>query len=206
MTNNGSALKLPIRRKWPLQFTVRTLISLTFLAALVGYLLQPGHLLSGKINVELKIEGFRYETEAGSGRKCFVAVVKVTNKSGIRLWYQGSFRGNPDSIVFYPSDSTANATLDFLAESCSPERLAFDARETFTFFASVPEQARSVRVGVAFASRWFGPIDSLATSSDVMVPSDVTKKPEKPGGEKPEKPGGGPTLDVSAGTGATNSR
>ena len=85
----------PKRRKWPMQFTVRTLLLMMIPVAFVAYLLKPGNLTPGNVNITFSLDRFFFETDPVLGERFLYISITVTNKSGNTLWYEGYSDNRP---------------------------------------------------------------------------------------------------------------
>jgi hypothetical protein len=165
MNNNDD---LPKRRRWPMQFTIRTLLLLAFPAALIGYLLKPGHLLKGNVKLEFRcIEGRgpgRMLMADGSYQRTMQeAKIEITNKSGNTLWYTGAAEY---PTIFFVDSLVDEKWMSIGVWEEQHPKIAFSEGETITINAPVYENATAVRISIQFFCNWFNA--SSWVKSDIM--------------------------------------
>ncbi len=157
-------------KHWRFQFSLRTLLLIFIPVALIAYTFKPGHLISGNVVVDYcaEFDYIRYNDGSGlkHGRICRVRVI---NKSGNPVWYIGEYPG-------YPINRLTNQFVDgkwtFYSDSTSYSKgykIRLDSGESFNCVFPVYDNSTRLRVGLCFASRWFGPVNHTAWSSEILV-------------------------------------
>lgn len=177
MATNNPASYAPQLRRWTLQFTLRAFLVVTLLvSALVGYLLRPGHLTAGRVRVAFQVEGFEYQDfieDTSDGEvesRSLMAMIRARNVSGNTLWYRGGFRECPDLIVA----SLRGDKWESLRTGFTPSHTyTLGDGETIRFGVSVDEDAKAMKVGVAFASKWFGTFHNAVLTDEIDVQQTI---------------------------------
>jgi len=150
-----------------LRFSLRSLLVLVALLALAVYLLRPGHLLPGSVEVEFRLQRFAFVEDIPGEQTVLCAVMSVKNNSGHTLWYRGVAPGVPDTLV----SNYVHGTWDEVRNSYVPpnEVQNLPRGGSFVFFAPVRENADAARVGFVVASSWLDDFHKDVLSEEFRV-------------------------------------
>jgi hypothetical protein len=178
--------------KATLRFTLRTLLLVVIsVSAVLAYLLQPGHLVAGRVNVAMRVDRFEYvefidATGANEVRsRDLFAVVRATNIGRNTLWYRGGGRELPH--VLRPS--LKGDKWQWQATQIGvPQEFGLRKGETLRFHAQVDEDAKAMKVGVAFASKWFGTFDNVVLTDEFDVQRAIDDMNEQELAAKDHRP------------------
>jgi hypothetical protein len=135
--------------------------------ALGGYLLRPGHLLPGSVDVEFQLEGFAFVEDLPAEKAVLCAVMSVKNNSGHTIWYRGVVPGVPDTLI----SNYVDGRWDGVRNSYDPpsEVQSLYSGGSFVFFAPVRENAVAAKVGFEVASSWLDDVDKVVLSEEFKV-------------------------------------
>jgi hypothetical protein len=158
-----------------LTYRLRTLLLFIAGSALVCYALLPGHLLPCSVNVEYQLLRLEHDFESDSKEGWLVAMIHVTNSSRGTLCFRGTSRKTPDFQTY----QLRRHIWKYVETSTEPSQpYLLKSGESIIFRASVFSDATAVRVGIIFASRWWGPMDTLAMSDPIDISSQLRQMEE----------------------------
>lgn len=177
-----------------MQFMIPILLLLIAVAALLAYLLKPGHLLPGNIKLECRIvrieEPEPYLMDGTSVMGSSTVIVEITNISGNALWYDGPFQRCPERIEW---EALVNGEWEWVSTRIgtvfeilpngdqkplnpSGDRTVFLNGETMAVDIWVREGTEAIKISIPFLSRWFGKKSNYWSDEIKIDPQMIPKR------------------------------